>query len=1798
MRTTNPILAGCMLLVATCLFPTAEATLRTWDGGGGTSDWFTDANWSGDAKPVDGDDVEIAGGATVLLSADSPVLASATITNATLVFTNWSTTLTATNVYVRDSGVLGLPEGFTDVGPSNRIHLACSNLTVDAGGQLNADAAGFTASYGEGAGSANMTSGSRKRGGGYGGRGGIGSLEDDLGHTYGDVAAPLDPGSGGAGLTVGGTGGGAVWTQADGTVTINGTVSANGGNYTGNYGGGGSGGGVYIECDTIAGSGLVRVNGGNGYANLGGKAGGGRIAVSYNDAGASWPGLHVSASPGAVGYNAVKEYTGKPGTVWLSDTTILSEQMGGNLLTDAVVHFGSGSPWAPSMFSVSNNSFRIGNTGFVVNVSGNVRVDTGADFGVPNLNCGGSVLITNGGVLRIQSDPTNVVGGTYGGLLAVTSDIVVAPSSELWLQSHETDGGAPLVSVDNLTVAASGLVSGDGYGYKSIAGPGAGDNNQRCAGGGHGGKGGHGQYASSEGRPNGQAGPPIGPGSGGCLDERGGFGGGLVRIRAQGTVTVNGTVSSDGGRYGNGYGGGGSGGGVWIDCATFAGSSAGLIRANGNDGASNTGGGGGGGRIAVVYQNASPWPGVRFRCTPGTGYTGTIFPLLAEQGTVYLSDTSVLGPVVDGDQFTDVTLFVSGVTAWASDSLTVSSCSFRFGATDFLLTVTNDVVVDTAGYLGVVDLECGGDLVVTNGGALEAFANSTNGTGREFGAFLRVTNDIRVADSSWIYLRSYLKDGASPKIEAANVNVAANGGISADARGFEGTRGPGKGDDANRRRGGGYGGRGGKGDSGGGGAGGLTYGSTNAPAQPGSGGCHANAAGILNWGGFGGGLIFIGATGAVTVDGTLTANGGRYASGSYGGGGSGGGILVLCDTFSGGASGVVRANGGNGTSNTSGGGGGGRVSVGIGLSEAERTDLLAGNPVAGLTVFSTHSEFLGSLSATGGVGYTAGQPDSNGGEGSQVFLSTALALTVQGDPANYGSPLPDAYGTAADKSGGQWITNTVVTPADELAGQRWQCLGWELTNSAGTVISNGVSTQALFQVNENVFLTWFWTNEWLLTVSSGPNGTVNSNDVNGWHTNGVLVAGIDPVPTSGYFFAQWVGDIPPGQENDDPLTVAMDQARTLQASFASLSGETKYWGGSGTWETAGNWTPAGLPSPFDTAVITNGSVLFGVSRTVKSLVVSNGAEVVFTNWNTILTVSNDVVVEGTITLPGPFTESQESNRVQIVCSNLTVATGGLIDADGAGFAGQHGPGKGVTSTRGGGGGHGGDGGWGSTEGSKPGGTYDSTNAPAMPGSGGGEPLGGHGGGVIRVQATDSVTINGTVTADGAAGTGTGEPGGGSGGAIWITCDTFGGSSGVIRAGGGNAGNLAHGGGGGGGRIAVDYNALAVQRDVRFDLGSGNGWSEFYPETWGEERGAFDGTLHLPDAAYLVSPLTDDRFTDTVLHMDGVTSWSPASLAVGSCSVRFAGDDFTINVANDVQIGAGGVLDVSWLDCGGDLLLTNGGTLHLHAGPTNGTGLTHGGLLSVTGAIAVAPSSWLIVYAHPTDGGPTKIEAQTVRVDTNAGIRAHGRGYAAATGPGKGGNGASGRGGGAGYGGVGGIGSTSGANGGPTYGYTNAPAAPGSGGGQPDAGQGGGLVWINAAGIVTVDGTIDAKGRRGFGLGGGGSGGAIFIDCSSFDGGTDALLTTQGGEGDSTHGGGGGGGRIAVWWGMTALQRQALLADPDNPAVLPKLVTASTLETFLGTATATNGLAGYTPGVPGTVVFLTVPPPSGTLILVR
>lgn len=426
----------------------------------------------------------------------------------------------------------------------------------------------------------------------------------------------------------------------------------------------------------------------------------------------------------------------------------------------------------------------------------------------------------------------------------------------------------------------------------------------------------------------------------------------------------------------------------------------------------------------------------------------------------------------------------------------------------------------------------------------------------------------------------------------------------------------------------------------------------------------------------------------------------------------------------------------------------------------------------------------------------------------------AMDLTVTGIPGNIGTPAPWTYGTYTDLVADISITNSIDSPVDTANGLRWVSSGWSLYNGTN-LVQESVETQAVFQLTTNLTLYWLWTNTQVhLTTAAGPNGSLTA-DLTGWYTNTAPVQ-IEAVADTNYVFAQWTGDVPADQRRDSTLEFTMDAPRSVLAHFTSLTGELKQATGQTVWTNDAAWTPPGMPGPNDTVWLYSGTNTLTDPVWVGDVIVSNRGRIKFAgSWTALnardvhLLTNATVSCETNFHWPNPVT-----NRVLIVCRNLTIDQGGLIDASYKGWGPTNGPGAGgyaAGNDGGGGGGYGGRGGRANNSGTGARGpTYGSAMEPVDPGSGGGRNISrwppGAGGGLVQLLVQDRLVLDGMVNATGQAGTG-GYCAGGSGGGILIVCNTFtGGITGKLLADGGagqpSGTTTRRAGGGGGGRIAV------------------------------------------------------------------------------------------------------------------------------------------------------------------------------------------------------------------------------------------------------------------------------------------------------------------------------------------------------------------------------------------------------------
>ncbi len=945
----------------------AMAATVTWTGAA-NSNWSDTNNWSGLALPAGGDDVLVTNaGYNVLLTSSTPDLASFVISNKTLIFSNWTACLSATNVTVGAGGTVTVANAFITGQMSNRVNIVCSNFTLDAGGIVKVVSNGFSMTYGPGAGVSIGDNGGG--GGGHGGWGGFANSQVSGGVSYDMVATPELAGSGGGSsyLGSGAQGGGVVRIDAGGTATINGTINANG-NAGGGWAGGGAGGAIWISCTNFAGTGALTADGGNGGAGKGGNGGGGRIAVSY----AVWmPGttVRISAAQGA-GYSDFSigrfSFRAWPGTVCLSGPELLTSGLSGfnGCLAAAGV-----SNWAIADLALTNSCFGLAN-GLTLFVSNNLAV-TGSsaavyigEFGTissnyPRLICGGNLVLTNGAFLATAAGVTNAA------LLTVTGAVNIASSSWMYVCSNPSNGGYAILKMGSLSIASNAGINANNSGYRQGYGPGVGvaDGNG-ASGGGHGGRGGCGAVnIILPGAANDSAAAPETPGSGGGSGgaSLGGAGGGVLRLEVGDTVVLNGSLFADGCGNGN-YGGAGAGGSIWVACSNFTGSN-GVITAVG--GSSSYGGGGGGGRIALVYTNWLPQTTVRISANYGSIY----YPQLSMRpmlGTVWLRDTNGLSMLAN--EFCGY-CHLGGLSNWALPSAALEN--IRLGVPDgTTMAAANGLILGTNAqvYVGEMDtvssnyprLVCGGNLVLTNSGYLVTATGVTNAP------LLTVTGAVKIASSCWIYACSNPTNGGYALFKFGELEVAAGSGINADYLGYRGRSGPKPGTNAgNGGGGGGHGGQGGRGSDTGA-SGGGTNDSDNAPVWPGSGGGSGYSSGAAA--GEGGGLLLVDVGNTAAIYGSLSANG-RTGPG-WSGGGAGGAILLSCYRLAGGGGTNMTARGGDGGTGYGGGGGGGRIAVWEGVSERMRNRYLDGEENLRAVARSTNcpAAFAGLISVTNGAG--------------------------------------------------------------------------------------------------------------------------------------------------------------------------------------------------------------------------------------------------------------------------------------------------------------------------------------------------------------------------------------------------------------------------------------------------------------------------------------------------------------------------------------------------------------------------------------------------------------------------------------------------------------------------------------------------------------------------------------------------------------------------------------------------------------------------------------------------------------
>jgi uncharacterized repeat protein (TIGR02543 family) len=134
--------------------------------------------------------------------------------------------------------------------------------------------------------------------------------------------------------------------------------------------------------------------------------------------------------------------------------------------------------------------------------------------------------------------------------------------------------------------------------------------------------------------------------------------------------------------------------------------------------------------------------------------------------------------------------------------------------------------------------------------------------------------------------------------------------------------------------------------------------------------------------------------------------------------------------------------------------------------------------------------------------------------------------------------------------------------------------GWTLT---GDNADSGTTTSGSFVLNSDATLTWSWSGEVYLAISSGFEGKVTPFDAEGWKPLNTQVT-LTAAPAAGYQFVKWNGDVP-ANSTSPSITITMDQSRQITADaspVATTTGIPHWWLDTHAHVINGNYEAAAL----------------------------------------------------------------------------------------------------------------------------------------------------------------------------------------------------------------------------------------------------------------------------------------------------------------------------------------------------------------------------------------------------------------------------------------------------------------------------------------------------------------------------------------------------------------------------------------------------------------------------------------------
>jgi len=1043
---------------------------------------------------------------------------------------------------------------------------------------------------------------------------------------------------------------------------------------------------------------------------------------------------------------------------------------------------------------------------------------------------------------------------------------------------------------------------------------------------------------------------------------------------------------------------------------------------------------------------------------------------------------------------------------------------------------------------------------------------------------------ILVTNNSTLTLVGSLSTGAYPYIRTDNLQVNSGSTITGNGKGcarisgVDGSGPDGSGICTAGAAGYGHGGSGGNIATGGasyggiGGAslyfslsqaGGIAYGSATLPVQYGSsGGNSASTATSANYGGEGGGIIYIVTTGTMTINGTISANGvdGRIGDGNHSsGGGSGGSIFLSTGTFSGStcsltATGGIGATTGSGE--PSGGGGGGRIAVKyttdnstclsglvastvtaggsatspavagsagtlqlnpsevINITRAYANDTSANNQIDKIIInFNrdiTSASVAGSDFSLSG-GYTIASASRTDfaqvtltvNESGSTDITTSLTATIVGS-------LSDTFG------------NTITSGSTPVQGASCNVIDGSANDNDRTI--NGTLTF-------NSATTWTPTNSYAwnctgldLLVTNSATLTFGTNTTSGYYIflyikNVTVDAGakISSDSIGCTYISSINGSGPDG--NNICTTATSGYGNGVNNNGGAGGGAYGAGGGNGTQASGGIGYGSSLtPLLFGSM---GGSSYTGTTPTALYRGGEGGGVIA-------------IASSGTATINGTLTANGVNGRVGDGNHASGGGSGGSIYLSTGTFAGS----------------------------------TCSLLAKGGNGAAGTSVFGGGGsGGIVTVYyTTDSSSCLSGLAASTVVAGGTAGGGAATAGSTGIFSKNPTQSLSMTRAYAKDSNSNSK----------IDQIVIAFNTDIASNTVQTNDFtlSNSYTISSASRSGFGEITLNLTESS------TTDLNQSLTATVVGSISDSFGNITMTSGSIQANGASCPVidGSASDLDRVINGTIKINanttwtptsafnWACHATDLWVTNNATLTFGSDLTNGYfGFLYIKNLTIDSGATVTATGQGCTFVTGTGmygTGPTTANVcATVKAGYGTGMT----------------SGSFSSGGGAGYGGAGGNGAGAPSVGGVTYGSSALPLLFGSMGGSvgssspPNSagygGTGGGIVAISVSQTATVNGTVSASGNNGnqpaaAQTAGGGSGGSVYLSAATFTG-TSCSFFAKGGNGPAGtyYGGGGGGGRVSVYYGT------------DSSSCLSGLSTATVVGGGTASGSAVAGSVG-------------------------